>query len=202
MLQSRHLIGNPKSFRHDFVAVGMNPFPGAKDMSILVDVLLQTENELDLPTLYDEIWISRFKEPDSVLTNSYPTEQFAMFRVLSSMTIYTTTELLLDHIERTAIAIGHGCSDLKANMDAVRLVIFAHGHTSIGIEKTSKIGNVLQLILQVLNEKMANSGNIRCPARKGAEGQSRTKQERKLWACVTSMCHPRKGRCALNSAGM
>lgn len=89
--------------------------------------------------------------------------------------IKTSAEVLF-HVEKRS-RIGH--ADASANLHDGSFFVGGYSDGTLSVEKTSSVGEQLTFhskLRKVIDGMMANSVELQCPARKGAEGQYRTKQ--------------------------
>ena len=156
----------------------------AKTKFVLVNVLLKRQCNVGFFGLNDEKRTNLAKECRRFLAGNIPAPLRTVFLVALAVVVAMNAsgEVFGKLPNDSFVSHSDHNYDLIANVSAVRFCEPCNSDHAFTVKKSSSVSN-FHVYLQVKNENVANSGNIRCPARKGAEGQSRAKQAERLGVC-------------------
>jgi len=174
MLQGRQSFTQGLTLRDDAVALGMQP-PTVLERSVpLDDMGLKLQGDINLVSLNHAVRLDLPKEV------SRPRGRY-MPRILSAV-IGVPLFVMVDvnaALELTGQLLNDGTvCNAERYMESEAVTETVDRDAAFSIEQTGDVLNREHSdLLQVSDAKVAKSGDTRCPAREGAEGQSRTKQE-------------------------
>ena len=202
MFQSSHNIMTP-------IAIGNFFFGHPSAMTLasasVHNMLLKFDSEICFFSLNDQIWPDFDQEPVCKATGNNPSMQRSMGRLARlSGGFKVSSKPLVDKSNRSGISHIDPSIDDKTNMASFLggievnpgimpfSMFTSKGLTfdtnkSFSVEQAGNVINIDQcfILLKVFDAKVAKSGDLRCPVRKDAEGQSRAKQEQ----CAPGVCN-------------
>jgi hypothetical protein len=198
LLKIAHLLVALLAISH---GSGRVPVSGAFKF-LTPDVLLKFESEKHFLPLRDGIWENTFQNFATGIAAHGPSVRLLLVPVLQVSSVdYAETEVLLGEEKRLEIGVNHNAVDVVEN----RIVLLAASvdtNAALSVNESSEVG-IEQFISHLASNGMVtNSENTRCPARRGAEGQPRTKQSAETSMGVRNeQVSPPKGKICSELAG-
>ena len=170
MLERLDLLGNLPATGHDGIALGMFPVLIAESKLPLLDGGLEFKGKGNLFCLDDAVRLDGTEESrsDGATKNDLVEPPVSLGGAPHPVKAPAVSLLELMHCRQ--IAVGN-----VRRYEWVSGLRLGDTHAPIGIEKASPV-TVRHGSPQSDRGMLAKSGELRCPARKGAEGQSRAKQ--------------------------
>ena len=140
------------------------------------NVVLERQCNVDLFTLDPAVGSDLPQEYPCLFGYGYPLESRTKGLFGMSGVIYSADAVMLyKSVERSPVNPGYRDRKLVADLDAASGAFYLPNlNASLTIEETREVGVIYH---RGSDQTLANSVKLRCPARKGAEGQPRTKQE-------------------------
>jgi hypothetical protein len=148
-----------------------------RNIPVLVDMILKFQGDVSLGLLNDQIRPDDTKEVDCDLIAAAPHKLATVFGAseVSAVMVKVPTKLGVERFNCRQVT--HGDTNGWVISNGITLCLLEDVNVPFAVKETTRIVQVhFTRLRQGLDRMMANSGKIPCPARKGAEGQSRAKQ--------------------------
>lgn len=179
MLEFKQLALQFSPIRHYFLAFGMLFILIAKPVSPQVDVGLEVKSDLSFVLLHDQLRADQSKEIGCAYTPQHPSINSSMLWVWSRVDENIPAKFLADSFDDRSVTHTYPKREVESVVDRTLLLgsVFADCHPTLTIKHSGDVLKTQHVLPPSVTDRMlANSGDTPCPARKGAEGQSRTKQ--------------------------
>lgn len=163
--------------------IRMFPKPIAKFEFELVDVGLQFDGKLNFVALDDQERLYSYKKIVGFSTCDVPamlrTPIWMMFGMI--VDVKASAEHLMKAIDNAFMRHANHYANLVSNV--IANLFSTDSNHSFSVEKARNVSDFHSVTSCAVTEKLANSVDTQCPARKSAEGQYRAKQGESLGVC-------------------
>jgi hypothetical protein len=159
---------------HNTISLRVTVIPVAEFVRPLINVALEFKSKVSLFFFNQKKWLDLSQKSSAFLAAYRPSMQSFVVRICSLLGTDRTTEQLLHEDKRARIS--HGDASVNLQNFAGSRLSSTDADITLPVEQTGCVVNFSVHGSQVIDGMMANSVDIRCPARKSAEGQYRAKQ--------------------------